>query len=58
MDTFHLVPRGDAINHKTRGDGCACVVDVQMRNGDRWVHHRTISLEEAVMRPSVPEEVA
>jgi hypothetical protein len=64
MANYHVVPRGDAVNHSTHGDRCACVVEVKTissedsRSGfDVWHYHRRVTLEEAVMAPRV-EEVA
>lgn len=48
MANFHVIPRGDAVTHDTRGNQCACVVEVKMDADDVWLYHRRVSLEEAL----------
>lgn len=56
MANFHVVPKGDAIKHETRGRVCRCGVHTKTvcnddtRGGyDVWFYHRHVSIEEAVM---------
>lgn len=66
MANYHVVPRGDAVNHCTRGDRCACVVDVKLLpspdypgTNDTWIYHRMVSIEEAVVTvASILDEAA
>jgi hypothetical protein len=53
MAKFHVVPRGDATQHDTRGGTCSCVVETRtFKNDDGsvdlWVYHRVVSLDEAI----------
>lgn len=53
MAKFHVVPKGDAIHHNTRGEKCPCQVEVRTwptsdGDVDTWYYHRTVPLDEAI----------
>lgn len=65
MNAYHVVPRGDAIQHVTIGGSCPCGVEVRTypsddRPGtdDTWYYHRLVPISEAVFAPLTAGEVA